>query len=41
MKTYMACAGLKICESMISPHILAIEKTTRGLNLAFDVLNWT
>ena len=37
----MACAGLKVCESNISPHILAIEKTRRALNAAFDILTWT
>ena len=37
-KTYMACAGLKAGESNISPHILAIEKTRRALNAAFDIL---
>ena len=37
----MACAGLKAGESNISPHILAIEKTRRALNAAFDILGWT
>lgn len=40
-KTYMACAGLKAGESNISPHILAIEKTRRALNAAFDIRGWT
>lgn len=35
----MAAAGIKACETNVSPHILSVDKTRRVINMAFDMVN--
>lgn len=40
-KTYMACSGLKDCDSSLSPKILLVEKTLRALTLAIKMMSYS